>query len=70
MNSLLGLTSFKQQFNEDRNADRLLAANWGVASKWNAASRYAMWDQFAAESMIQAVGDPNHGVLQWLKKRW
>jgi hypothetical protein len=50
--------------------DAVLSAAWGVASKWNETSRYEMWDQFAAASMIQAVGDQNHGVLQWLKKHW
>jgi len=70
LNALLGLTSVEQQFHQDRKADRLLDANWGIASKWNEASRYAMWDQFAAASMLQAVGDQGHGVLQWLKKHW
>ena len=50
--------------------DPVFSAAWGIASKWNETSRYEMWDQFAAASMIQAVGDVNHGVLQWLKKHW
>jgi len=70
LNALLRLTSMEQEFQHDRKADSFLDANWGVASQWTEASRYAVWDQFAAASMLQAVGDQDHGVLQWLKKRW
>jgi hypothetical protein len=51
------------------NNDPALAAALGVASKWNEASRYELKDQFAAAGIIRAVEDPDHGVLQWLKKR-
>jgi hypothetical protein len=70
LDELLGLAGIKQELQDDMRNDPILAARWGVASKWNETSRYAMWDQFAAASMIEAVGDGNHGVLQWLKKRW
>jgi HEPN domain-containing protein len=70
LDELLGLAGIKRQLQDDMKNDAVLSAAWGVASKWNETSRYEMWDQFAAASMIQAVGDQNHGVLQWLKKHW
>jgi len=70
LDGLLKLAGLQQQFQGDSAKDNLLYASWGVASKWTETSRYAMWDQFAAASIIQAVGDQNHGVLQWLKKHW
>jgi hypothetical protein len=70
LDDLLGLAGVKKQLQNDMTSDSLLAAAWGVASKWNETSRYELWDQFAAASMIRAVGDKDHGVLQWLKKRW
>ena len=70
LDELLGLAGIKKQLQDDMKGDSILAARWGVASKWNEASRYEVWDSFAAASMIEAVGDPEHGVLQWLKKRW
>lgn len=70
LDELLGLAGLKQQLHSDMSSDPALSAAWGVASKWNETSRYEMWDQFAAASMIHAVGDQNHGVLQWLKKHW
>lgn len=70
LDELFGLAGIKRQLQDDMARDPILSASWGIASKWNETSRYEMWDQFAAASMIQAVGDENHGVLQWLKKRW
>jgi len=70
LDELLGLAGIKKQLQDDMKNSADLSAAWGVASKWNETSRYEMWDQFAAASMIEAVGDQNHGVLQWLKKRW
>jgi HEPN domain-containing protein len=70
LDELLGLAGMKQDLQDEAKKDPSLSAAWGVASKWNETSRYEIWDQFAAASMIEAVADPNHGVLQWLKKRW
>lgn len=70
LDELLGLTGIKREFQDDMRNDPALSAAWGVASKWTETSRYSMWDQFAAASMIDAVGDQQHGVLQWLKKHW
>ena len=70
LNELLGHAGLQQHLQKDMANDALLSLNWGVASKWKETGRYEMWDQFAAARMIQAVGDQNHGVLQWLKKHW
>ena len=70
LDELLGLAGIKKRLQDDMKNDALLSAAWDVASKWNETSRYQMYDQFAAASMIHAVGDQNHGVLQWLKKHW
>jgi HEPN domain-containing protein len=70
LDELLGLAGVKKQLQDDMKADAALSAAWGVASKWTETSRYDLWDQFAAASMIAAVGNQDHGVLQWLKKHW
>lgn len=50
--------------------DPLLAARWSTVSQWSEASRYEMIDASRAEELVAAVGDPDHGVLQWLKNHW
>ena len=68
--SLLELAGLKHAFQAESGADPRLAANWGVASKWTEAARYELWDAVSAGSLIAAIADPQHGVLQWLKKYW
>jgi CheY-specific phosphatase CheX len=70
LDDLLGLAGIKKHLQDDMKGDPALSAAWGVASKWTETSRYDLWDQFAAESMVEAVGNQTHGVLQWLMKHW
>ncbi len=70
LDELLGVAGLRQELKTDVATNPDLAAAWAIATKWTEASRYEMLDQFAAASMLGAVGDQNHGVLQWLKKHW
>ncbi len=60
----------KLLFSVDSKTDPELAAAWGIASKWTESSRYLLLDTISAGSLIGAIGDPNHGVFQWVKKHW
>jgi hypothetical protein len=51
-------------------ADAALAANWLIVKDWTEASRYARWTVAEATTLIDAIGDANHGVLQWVKGHW
>jgi HEPN domain-containing protein len=70
LESLLNVAGLLFQLKEDAKSDPQLAAYWGIASKWNEASRYHLWDQVATATLIQSIQDPNHGVFQWVKKHW
>ncbi len=70
LEKLLGTTGLLPAFNIDSKADRQLAAAWGIASKWTESSRYLLWDNISAGSLIGAIADPEHGVFQWVKKHW
>jgi HEPN domain-containing protein len=67
---LLSTAGLLRPFSTDSKADPQLAAAWGIASKWKESSRYLVWDNISAGSLIQAIGDPQHGVFQWVKKHW
>ncbi len=58
LDELLGLAGVRKQLQDEMRTNGVPAAAWGVASKWTETSRYEMWDQFAAASMISEVGDP------------
>jgi HEPN domain-containing protein len=51
-------------------ADSDLRANWDVVSNWNEASRYERNTEAEARELYEAITDPSHGVLPWLKSRW
>lgn len=70
LDELLGIAGLKTKLAEDMKGDAMLSAAWGIASKWTETSRYELWDQFAAGSIINAIADERHGVLQWLKRHW
>ena len=70
LDSLLNTAGLKPLLDADMKTDTELAAYWAIVNNWSEESRYALWDPFAAASLIQAVAEPNHGVFQWVKKHW
>ena len=51
-------------------ADTVLAANWLVVKDWSEESRYQRWTVVQATTLVDAIREPNHGVLQWVKGHW
>jgi hypothetical protein len=54
----------------DAIADPVFSANWDVAEAWDEASRYRRLSESAARQLYDAVTDPVHGVLSWVKRYW
>ena len=53
-----------------RAADTILAGNWLIVKDWSEESRYERWTVIQAAALIDAIREPNHGVLQWVKGHW
>ena len=70
LDSLLATAGLTVTFKEACANDHQLAAFWGVSSQWREASRYEFWDPASSAAMLLAVGEPNHGVFQWVKLHW
>lgn len=51
-------------------SDPTLKFNWKTVSSWTEASRYQKGREQATRDMVAAITDPNHGVLQWIRKYW
>ena len=68
--NLVSVAGLLPQLQVDIKGDPQLTAYWAAASRWTEESRYEFWDRASAEAMIQAVHEPNHGVFQWVKRRW
>jgi HEPN domain-containing protein len=51
-------------------ADRDFRKNWTNVSQWSEQTRYEVMPEFEARMLFEAVSNPNHGVLEWLKSLW
>ncbi|NOT00086.1 MAG: HEPN domain-containing protein [Phycisphaerales bacterium] len=55
----------------DFEKDRTLREYWQmISTRWSETCRYENRWRTEAEALLEAVDDPNHGVLQWLQKYW
>lgn len=68
---LLGLSGLDAEFAKARQSDRELETNWNLLKAWKPEARYrASIARREAEELYDAVGNPTHGVLQWLRRHW
>ena len=51
-------------------AEKQFAANWAHVSEWSEAMRYFRIEEAEARDFYDAVSEPLHGVLPWIKARW
>ena len=51
-------------------ADPTFDFNWGIVTRWSEGTRYASMSRHEAQQLYDAVFDPDHGVLQWLRRHW
>lgn len=70
LKDLVNLAGLTAEMRRHQNADVQFAANWSVVVQWSEESRYQMIDELTAAGMVDAVGNPDHGVLPWLKLHW
>ena len=71
LNELLELAGLNDHRAAEAEADAIFDGFWSFAKAWNEASRYdhAITEK-DAKTMYQAISDPAHGVLQWIRKQW
>lgn len=68
---LLAVTDLKRDFEEVTKRDRVFEANWAVVKDWSEQKRYELnVSEKSARDLIEAIIDPDHGVLSWLQKFW
>ncbi len=68
---LVSVAGLKSQRDADAASDTSLLANWGTVKDWTEESRYERTRTRAeAYRLFNAITDPRHGVLPWIKQRW
>jgi HEPN domain-containing protein len=68
--ALLFRAGLQPQLKADLAADPTLEKNWGIVSGWTESSRYTRNNRMDAQSLYDAITDPAHGALPWIKIRW
>jgi hypothetical protein len=69
LEKLLKGAGLEPDLERDRGEDKRLAAYWYVVRDWKEDRRYRYNGndgERAAQELLQAISDPEHGVLQWL----
>ncbi len=67
---LVGLAGLQPELKEQKDKDPYFAANWACVSEWSPDARYEDKDETSAQTIIDAIGNQNSGVLQWIKIYW
>lgn len=59
-----------KQLDQDSKANPLLQQAWDVVFEWDESDRYEFWDEPAVRELLDAITDPNHGVLEWINRQF
>jgi len=71
LEKLLGLTELQQDLEDAAKVDREFDANWGLVKDWTVDSRYDHpVSRTRAKALLDAVKNPDFGILPWLQDRW
>jgi hypothetical protein len=67
---LVGLAGLNAELRTAERASTQFQAYWGIVAGWKPEHRYAIITSMEAQWLMMAIGDPEHGVLQWIKTHW
>ena len=70
LSRLLEFAGLEDAFAQNGSLDPAFRANWGVVKDWSEEARYQSAGEREAREILAAITDPDHGVLQWLRKNW
>ena len=70
---LLDSVGLSSAFEQEAGQDAIFRANWATVKDWTEETRYQGRGPRQAEEILTAltaINDPQHGVLQWLRRDW
>ncbi len=68
--NLVNIAGLRLDLEAQEDSDKQFAANFAIVGQWSPADRYRTIASPEAHGMVQAVGDANSGVLQWIRRHW
>jgi HEPN domain-containing protein len=70
LGQLCNNAGLSEAFNDEFQRDADFQLNWDFVKDWTEEARYKRHGGQRAEQMLAAVADPQHGVLQCLRRYW
>lgn len=70
LTKLLKTAELERELDEAEQARPEFNVNWAVVLHWGEESRYELVELKRARELYEAIADPNHGVLEWLRQHW
>ena len=68
---LISIAKLESELAEEFANSPKFKANWEYAKKWLPEQRYELSMNYqTAKDLYEAITDPTHGVLEWIKKFW
>lgn len=67
---LVALADLNQALGLARQQHQQFDANWVIVQGWTEVSRYKEKSESEARELFEAITDPNHGVLKWVRTHW
>jgi len=67
---LVGLAGLRLELRQAQDGDPDFASYWAIVLEWTPDVRYSGSGALEAQLLAQAVGEPEHGVLQWIRRFW
>lgn len=68
--ALFTLANLVADFDGEAANNSHFRTNWDIVKEWDELSRYQRKQLPEAQSLVQAVTDPQNGILPWIKLRW
>lgn len=68
IHTLINLADLGGKHAAELQTNRNFAAHWAVVSEWNEESRYMISDQVAATGLLEAIVEPQDGIMAWLAR--
>ena len=67
---LVTVAGLEKDWKQRQDQNPKFRAYWNTIKDWRETGRYQRHDEPQARALIEAVSDPQEGVLSWLKGRW
>jgi hypothetical protein len=67
---LVGLAGLTGELDLAKRQKTAFDANWSIVVEWEPDSRYRSTDIYSAQLLLDAIGNLESGVLQWIKMHW